>query len=874
MKPIRLTICGWGPYPEKQEIDFTGLERRGLFLITGPTGAGKTTIFDAMTYALYGNMSGEMREKNSVRSDFADADTKTYVELVMTHGGQEYKIYRNPEYLRKRKRAEGLAKEKEKAVLTRPDGSVIEGSSEVTRRVQELLRLDYRQFKQLSMIAQGEFARLLSAPSGEKTRIFREIFGTDLYDRMAAALKGKASGAYRQVMECRHKMDEDIDMIKRDCVFEKEREAKWDELTSSGSYYYEGIIDFLAGEAKESRENWENSLKAHNKKEEEVQLYAEKLAEAQRLQSLFEKLKKETEKRNMLLSLAGEMEEAERELRIREAAAGLRAEEEKVKAAREYEERLDRLLKEAEKEIANLKEQKEKEESFYGEREEIRAAYELKKKKGILEGRQKELTVNYRKSKEELNKLQEAYLCAEQEEEKEKTAYERAEKAYRHGIAGILGEELSEGTPCPVCGAVHHPSPAKKDQQMPDEKQVKDLKIVYEDRQKRRIELHGKTAACAAKCGEMGKQLDLLLEEKQCLDREVSKIDALAEDYAEEHSEEQFNRQLAEYEKCLTILSEKERNLGEQKRELEEKRTYCKKLADEFERKREAAGFAKKEDYLAALADERDIARLRAKIQDYRQNCRANEELLRHLEDETRDAKREDTQALQSRLLSLKEEKAALFSEQMKLSERFRSLTSGLSSLKEKQAVLEQLMADYSLLKDLDDAANGNNKKRLVFEQYVLASYFENILKAANVRLRMMTGGRYELRRVSGVSDGRSKDNLEIEVLDYYTGKYRSVKTLSGGESFKASLALALGMSDVVQAGSGGIRVEALFIDEGFGSLDSESVEQACLTLQSLIEKDRLIGIISHVPELSERIESQIRIHKTNTGSSIEVMVS
>ena len=183
-------------------------------------------------------------------------------------------------------------------------------------------------------------------------------------------------------------------------------------------------------------------------------------------------------------------------------------------------------------------------------------------------------------------------------------------------------------------------------------------------------------------------------------------------------------------------------------------------------------------------------------------------------------------------------------------------------------------MKKYSLLKDLDDAANGNNKKRLVFEQYVLASYFEEILKAANIRLHLMSGGRYELRRMQQVSDGRSKDNLEIEVMDYYTGKYRSVKTLSGGESFKASLALALGMSDVVQAGSGGIRVETLFIDEGFGSLDEESLEQACLTLQTLVEKDRLIGIISHVPELAEKIENQIRICKTNAGSSIEVMVS
>ena len=177
-------------------------------------------------------------------------------------------------------------------------------------------------------------------------------------------------------------------------------------------------------------------------------------------------------------------------------------------------------------------------------------------------------------------------------------------------------------------------------------------------------------------------------------------------------------------------------------------------------------------------------------------------------------------------------------------------------------------------MKDLDNAANGNNEKRLVFEQYVLASYFDEILKAANLRLRVMTGGRYELRRMESVGDGRSKDNLEMEVLDYYTGRYRSVKTLSGGETFKVSLSLALGMSDVVQAFSGGIQVDILFIDEGFGSLDGESLEQACRTLNSLVEKNRLIGIISHVPELMEKIENQIRIHKTTTGSTIEVVVS
>lgn len=874
MKPIRLIICGWGPYRGKQEIDFTALNRRGLFLIAGPTGAGKTTIFDALTYALYGNMSGEMREKNSVRSDFADVDTPTYVELVMTHGGREYKIYRNPEYLRPRKRTEGFTREKEKAVLTEPDGTVLQGSSEVTRRIQELLRLDYRQFKQLSMIAQGEFARLLSAPPTEKTRIFREIFGTDLYEKMAASLKGKASAAYRQVMECRHKMDEDIDLITRDCTFDEEQDRRWQELISTGSYYYEGIIDFLKKEAADSRKNWEHSLRAHAKKEEEVQLCAGRLAKAQRVQSLFEKLEKETERKCRLKEQKKEIEEAEGNLRVQEAAAGLLADEQRVKAAEEYTDRLERLIAEAKREIERLNGQKNREESIYQEREEIRAAYEIENNRKEIAGQLRRLQAACSDTEKELCKLQEAYLHAEQEEEKEKFAFEQAQKTYRHCMAGILGEELSEGSPCPVCGAVHHPNPARLEQAIPDEKQVRNLKSIYEEKQKIRIELHGKAAACAAKREELRKQIKELSDKTDHLHKMHDKIAAPARSYAAENSEDLFLEQLAGYEKRLAVLSEKEKMLKEQEGELDGKRRACRELLEAFADKRRKAGFKREEDYQKALVSDKERERLRERIQEYRQNCRANEELVRHLEEETANSQREDVSMLEGLLKELNEQKARLFEEQMQLGNRVRSIEAGLHSLREKRELLEGWMTDYSLLKDLDDAANGNNKKRLVFEQYVLASYFEHILKAANIRLCMMSGGRYELRRVSQVSDGRSKDNLEIEVLDYYTGKYRSVKTLSGGESFKASLALALGMSDVVQASSGGIRVEALFIDEGFGSLDSESVEQACLTLQSLVEKDRLIGIISHVPELTEKIESQILIHKTSTGSSIEVMVS
>lgn len=875
MRPVRLIICGWGPYKEKQEIDFSGIDRRGLFLITGPTGAGKTTIFDAITYALYGTMSGGMREKGTVRSDFAAADIPTYVELVMTHGGREYTIYRNPEYLRPRKRLEGMTKEKEKAILTEPDGKKVEGGNEVTRRIWELLRLDYRQFKQLSMIAQGEFARLLTASPGEKTKIFREIFDTDLYDKMAASLKGKSAQLYRQVMECRHKMDEDIDLLSQDRLFtDEEAYLRWQELTSSESYYYDGLMEILENQIKESRKKRKENQKQFEKAEKQVQKYTKQAAQAEKVRSLFEKLEAEKVRSSELKEKSSGIRQEEKLLQRQEAAEALRAKETQKQTVQSYTANLEKQLKEREDEIRQLQKQKEDGKFLYENRQKLQNAYQLEQEVSEFLRKERELLGSCEKQKEELCKLQKQYLRAEEVEEKAKRIYEQADRQYRHGIAGILGQELVQGMPCPVCGSLQHPLPAKREQDVPDEESVRELKTVFEQKQQKRIGLHGKTAACLSQTQELDRQYAEYSGKRAEVEKALQEEKSFFGDYMEKQDVETFQKQIREYEQVVTLLEEKGIVLGRQKEELEVQKQEVISLCAKWEQQLLEAGFSSEQDYREVLTDPESLRMLRESIQNFKQECHTNKEMLLHLEKETKGLKEENLQEIQEKLKESNVWKKRLLEEQMELGSQARRMEKCLGSLKEKQEQLSGLMQKYSLLKDLDDAANGNNKKRLVFEQYVLASYFEEILKAANVRLHLMSTGRYELRRMQQISDGRSKDNLEMEVMDYYTGKYRSVKTLSGGESFKASLALALGMSDVVQAGSGGIRVETLFIDEGFGSLDEESLNQACLTLQTLVERDRLIGIISHVPELAEKIENQIRIHKTNAGSSIEVMVS
>ncbi len=871
MKPQKLILCGWGPYKEKQEIDFTKLESRGLFLITGATGAGKTTIFDAITYALYGNMSGTRREKTTVRSDFALSDTPTFVELYMEHGGKAYHIYRNPEYLRPKKRKTGkddYTKEKERAVLTFPDGEKIEGSSEVTKKVQELLRLDYRQFKQLSMIAQGEFAKLLTATSSEKSRIFREIFDTEIYDKIAGELRTQSGRLYAQVMEYRHKMEEDVAFFSP----EEEDRENWQKLTENG-LYYEEIIHFLKeSNAKRNEEISDLEEKVADLEAELEQLTA-RITEGEQINILYESLEKEIQKQKVLLAGKDEHEGKEAVLMQAIKAGEIYLLEEKWQNIVKIKEDTQKKIEMAKAEILSLKNRQENEADFYRCAKNLELAYteETKKKELLVLIREKE--VQLEKQKELFARLQQEYLDAEKEEEVKKTSYEQADKMYRHGIAGILAQELTEGIPCPVCGAKHHPKKALLHDFVPTKEEVDTKKAVYEEKREIRIQIHAKTAAGKEKSDNLLQQKQQLEQEQQEYAVKEATRGAFVSKYIKEHSEKEFLVQKKEYETRSVMLSQKQEICRERQKEVaqyQEKEDECKAA---YKEKRNLV-FADEKAYRQAFLEEKQIQKLQKEVQQYQKEVQANAVALQHFTEQLGGRKPVELDALKQQLLQRKEEKGNLLQSMEGKRHSFKTTAKLLETLMEKQGKMQKLSEQYGLIKRLDDTASGNNKLRLVFEQYVLAAYFEEILKAANIRLKVMSTGRYELKRMETIGDGRSKDNLDMEVLDYYTGKYRSVKTLSGGESFKVSLSLALGMSDVVQAFSGGIRVEALFIDEGFGSLDSESLEQACLTLQSLVEKDRLIGIISHVPELSEKIGNRIQINKTNSGSTIEIMVS
>lgn len=881
MKPQKLTLCAWGPYRKKQEVDFTAFYQQGIFLITGATGAGKTTIFDAITYALYGALSGETRDKerNSVRSDFAGPDEKTYVELVMEHGGQSYRILRSPEYMRPKKRggADSLTKEKENAVLYYPDGRVTEGVREVNAALQELLVLDYQQFKKISMIAQGEFARLLVAPPKEKTGIFREIFGTGIYEQFTQRLKLRAGELNSRVEEQKHRLEEDIRLLGMDIDREswsEEIKSSFKELTEAPNWNYEELADCLLRMEKEAKKQHERCKREYAKLDKLVEELAAKLAGQREENNRIIRYRETCELREQLKENEAEYKKKEeRHKRAMNAALVEGVWEKKTQLSEQLEDNI-RERKNAEAERKSLEKESAALEITVRFADRIRDLLAKAQKAKELEEKLERLKKQLKDRKKELSEGQQAYLKKEQKLLEKKRAYEQAEHTRRLMAIGLAAELLKEGEPCPVCGSLSHPSPAKVDEKMISEEQLKALKEQAEAQEQALkglhetvVEVKTQVLALEEQAAEAGEQLaqlgGSLSGEKESVCREYLALPVV--------EAEKKLKQVCERAGRLAGLLQEKKSYEERLREQE--KTFAERLSqvrEAFEETLLLYGFRDSEEYLQAKLSSDKIEAMRKDIDEYRRKSAANEELYQHLKAEVGEKEPVDLEQAGKELDEKRNAREQLLNAQRSWEGHLSETGKVRTMLKEWLVGITAASEEYGYVKDLENMASGNNPRRLVFEQYVLAGYFEEILRAANLRFRTMTSGRYEMFRASEVSDGRSKDNLEIQVLDYYTGKYRSVRTLSGGESFKASLALALGMSDVIQAMNGGIRVDALFVDEGFGALDEESLEQSCNALKGLVEGNRLIGVISHVPELGERIENKLIIHKTSSGSLIE----
>ncbi len=884
MKPQKLTICGWGPYKDKVEVDFEKFNGRGLFLITGPTGAGKTTLFDAISYALYGSLSGEMRDKerNSVRSDFAEADTPTYVELEMLHGGKEYRIHRNPEYLRPKKRTGGesaFTKEKENAVLYLPEEKVIEGVKEVNAYIKELLALDYSQFKQLSMIAQGEFARLLTAPPKDKTRIFREIFGTGIYERFTANLSARAKKHYLFIAEQKHKLEEDIRLLEaglKDSGLEEALKKRFKAVVEARYWNHEEIGQCLTEmlvQAKEARKEQEKQYKQAEQKLEETNiLLAKKQEENKRVQEYHNALAVGESLQAQAKLYAGKAKQYQDAVN----AGWVELEAVKAKQAKAKLWELKTEQERLQQEVQTKQQEKEALQDFWQNRaylQELIAVLDKAEKKAkdihSLEREQKQ-------KQEGLLQEKQLYLQKEQISLAKKAEYEEAVLTRKRAAIGLAATMLETGKPCPVCGSTEHPNPAKLQGEVLSEQELETLKQELEERENDTQRCYRQVIVLQTQVQETQIRLTAEKQEEAELRQKLEQVtEPVCVHFLESGAGEAgrlWQKSSEAYSRVQTLLQEKETRLQQIREQAKVQEQAVQAAEADFQQALVRYGFGQEAAYSQAYLDKTKREALAGELEQYQQKRAANKELLEHLRQVITEDILVDLVPIQEEIIAWRDKKEQLLSSAKGWEQCLAELKKTQKLCKEKLAEIEKQSREYGCIRELENIATGNNSKKLVFEQYVLASYFEEILIAANVRFRKMTAGRYEMHRTKEVGDGRVKDNLEIEVMDFYTGKCRSVRTLSGGESFKASLSLALGLSDVIQAMSGGIRVDALFIDEGFGALDSESLDQACATLMSLVETERLIGIISHVPELRERIDKQIIIEKSGSGSKLRIV--
>lgn len=918
MRPIKLVMSAFGPYKGEVCLDMDKLGKSGLYLITGDTGAGKTTVFDAVCFALYGSASGEVRQTNMFRSKYASADTPTFVRMVFEYDGKIYDVKRNPEYLRPFKRGDGFTKQPAKAELVLPNGTAITKVNEVNDKIKEIIGVDRTQFSQIAMIAQGDFRKLLDCDTNTRKDIFRKIFKTESYKVFEEKIKGqfldlceqrkleKQSTAqyinqlssdenstfYYEIQKAKdgEMLSDDIialaeNLIENDTELKRECDEKYNKATNKITLINSQIAleksrqsakeDYqkTQGKIKECEEkllSFETALAISKKKFDESEVISKKASLLEEKMTKFDELENAS---SLLISKQNEAEKTQIQIELsKNKLEKLQQEIEQIKAENE----------------------KLKDSSLLAQKYKTKLT-ELEQKKSAL----KELSTKYQEYKSQkslLDKLKKETQEAIESWETASEDYNAKNSAFLSAQAGIMAQKLIDGQPCPVCGSLSHPNPATLLPSSPSEEDVKLAKTVADKANENANTLSQKSASQKS-----------AVEALDATVKEIGKKLFCSENDIIENAKKLKETVLAELEevKNLLLISQKgEEKLAALEKELPKKSENLSLVQNEISTLNASLSalkvfVAEKQNSLEKLKSELDFdskPKAVAKFNEYKtfvsfakneyENAKniydgAKNELSvlngkkAAIEKTLKESESYDITELTTNLNELTSAQKTLDDKRQMLFSRIKHNSDIKEKISENSEKLSALDKKYLVYCALSNTANGNvsGKEKITLETFVQMKYFDSIIGKANIRLLTMTDGQYELVRRNEAQNKRSQVGLDLDVLDHYNGTSRSVGTLSGGESFMASLCLALGLSDEIQSSNGGIKLDTMFVDEGFGSLDGEALDRALSALVSLSQGNRLVGIISHVEALGERIDNKIIVTKEReNGSSAKIV--
>ncbi len=1012
MRPLKLTMQAFGPYAGVQEIDFTPALRHGLFLVHGPTGAGKTAILDAISYALYSRTSGGERQGEDMRSHHASPDLPTRVIFEFALGRKIYRVSRSPRQMRPKKRGDGMTQMDPEAILWRIDPATGEETPLATRptdvdaRMQALLGFGADQFRQVVMLPQGLFRRFLVAGSADKQKILATLFRTDRFRALEEALKTAAREAEEHLAKLRTRREEILNGVGVDdptdleraiaaadawlCSMHAERKRLHKRLAQAEkavalAQERQRKLDELA-EAKRRLANLEARREDMDKARWQLDLarranaLRDTVDEAERRQAELEKAQRnlsdaqasretalqtlararqrleaerarDADRKRLsaeLTRLSGFAEQITRLEKLRDMVADLARRRDEVTAnVSNLEKRIQETRTEIEKSgkrHASLVSLSAIAEGLRARRDRLRDTLKAMQRLHRLEAEEKDL-------KAQVDKVQAQVQTLSERLEQARMLLRDAESAWKDGHAALLAQDLRPGAPCPVCGATDHPAPARSAVDLPDDAELKRRRNAVEQaedalrqereklagRQQERARIDGLLSAMreslqgapAGTVDELSallttaeadlRQAEQAASELERLDAEISRLNAelrgletalktveaerddlvrqLAENEGALRAMEQglpedlrsrdalnaaHSHAASELEKLENALKTAEEMAGRAELDaatarsraksahewLEEAQQQHEQLQQRLRQRMREAGFETEEELRAAMLSQEALAELQERTDRYMADLKAARKALADARAEAEGLSVPDLQALQEAQKSLADGLNDLSQRLGGAEVRLRQLHDARSGVERLNAEFAKEEERHAALARLAEVAGGTrNPGRMSFERFVLATLFDEVLVAANRRLDLMSRGRYLLRRQTELRDGRMSGGLDLEVFDTHTGRTRPVHTLSGGESFLAALSLALGIADVVQTHAGGIRLETMFIDEGFGSLDAEALDLAIRALMDLRGEGRLIGIISHVAELRERIDLRLEVRSRADGT-------